>query len=122
MNVKSMIVGLVIAVVASTGTYFLLPPPSGAEAASCATKRDVEQAVLNYRHPLDASALSLTGGCATKHDVESSVLLYCSKGDSLEEKLRTSALMAIGQSITKSDVRNVLNRCSVNNVGEINCR
>jgi hypothetical protein len=42
MNLKSMIVGLVIAVVASTGTYFLLPPPSGAEASSCATKRDVK--------------------------------------------------------------------------------
>ena len=53
MNVKSMIVGLVIAVVASTGTYFLLPPPSGAEAfgKSCATKGDVKDAlksVLNY--------------------------------------------------------------------------
>ena len=35
MNVKSMIVGLVIAVVASTGTYFLVPSPSGAKAASC---------------------------------------------------------------------------------------
>jgi len=39
MNVKSMIVGFLIAVVASTGTYFLLPPPSGAEAEkqSCMT-------------------------------------------------------------------------------------
>ena len=44
MNVKSMIVGLVIAVVASTGTYFLLPPPSGAEASNCATKQDVKDA------------------------------------------------------------------------------
>jgi len=41
MNMKSMIVGLVIAVVASTGTYFLLPPPSGAEATNCATEDDV---------------------------------------------------------------------------------
>ncbi len=39
MNVKSMLVGFLIAVVASTGTYFLLPPPSGAEAEkqSCMT-------------------------------------------------------------------------------------
>ncbi len=41
MNLKSMIVGLVIALVASTGTYFLLPPPSGAEAPRCTTKTDV---------------------------------------------------------------------------------
>jgi hypothetical protein len=45
MNVKSMLVGLLIAVVASTGTYFLLPPRSDAEAARCATKRQVEDAV-----------------------------------------------------------------------------
>ena len=32
MNVKSMIVGFLIAVVASTGTYFLLPPPRDADA------------------------------------------------------------------------------------------
>jgi hypothetical protein len=41
MNMKSMIIGLVIAVVASTGTYFLLPLPSGAEATNCATEDDV---------------------------------------------------------------------------------
>ena len=35
MNLKSMLVGFLIAVVASTGTYFLVPPPSGAKAASC---------------------------------------------------------------------------------------
>ena len=33
MNVKSMIVGFLIAVVASTGTYFLVPPPKNADAA-----------------------------------------------------------------------------------------
>ncbi len=32
MNVKSMLVGFLIAVVASTGTYFLVPPPGGAYA------------------------------------------------------------------------------------------
>jgi hypothetical protein len=37
MNVKSMLVGFLIAVVASTGAYFLLPPPRGAEASNCAT-------------------------------------------------------------------------------------
>ena len=50
MNIKSMIVGLVIAVVASTGTYFLLPPPSGAEASSCASPdevSDVGKRVIN---------------------------------------------------------------------------
>ena len=46
MNVKSMLVGFLIAVVASTGTYFLLPPPSGAEAARCASPGDVQE-VLN---------------------------------------------------------------------------
>ena len=35
MNLKSMLVGFLIAVVASTGTYFLVPPPSGAKAESC---------------------------------------------------------------------------------------
>ena len=35
MNVKSMLAGFLIAVVASTGTYFLVPPPSGAKASSC---------------------------------------------------------------------------------------
>ena len=33
MNVKSMIVGFLIAVVASMGTYFLVLPPKGADAA-----------------------------------------------------------------------------------------
>ena len=33
MNVKSMIVGFLIAVVASTGTYLLAPPPRDADAA-----------------------------------------------------------------------------------------
>ena len=33
MNVKSMLVGFLIAVVASTGTYFLVPPPRDADAA-----------------------------------------------------------------------------------------
>ena len=47
MNVKSMLVGFLIAVVASTGTYFLLPPPSGAEASNCATKRDVKNVIDN---------------------------------------------------------------------------
>ena len=32
MNVKSLIVGFVIAVVASMGTYFLVPPPRDADA------------------------------------------------------------------------------------------
>ena len=32
MNLKSMLVGFLIAVVASTGTYFLVPPPGGAYA------------------------------------------------------------------------------------------
>jgi hypothetical protein len=51
MNVKSMIVGLVIAVVASTGTYFLLPPPRGAEASNCSTyeiKHEVELALDRF--------------------------------------------------------------------------
>ena len=47
MNVKSMSVGFLIAVVASTGTYFLVPPPSGAEASSCATKSDVKRVIGN---------------------------------------------------------------------------
>ena len=47
MNVKSMIVGFLIAVVASTGTYFLVPPPSGAEASNCATYQDVKDAVTS---------------------------------------------------------------------------
>ena len=42
MNVKSMLVGFLIAVVASTGTYFLLPPRSDAEASDCATRNDVD--------------------------------------------------------------------------------
>ena len=32
MNVKSLLVGFLIAVVASTGTYFLMPPPRDADA------------------------------------------------------------------------------------------
>ena len=47
MNAKSMLVGFLIAVVASTGTYFLMPPPTDAEAASCATKDDVEREIGN---------------------------------------------------------------------------
>ena len=45
MNVKSTIVGLTIAVVASTGTYFLLPPPSRISANNCATTDDVKRVV-----------------------------------------------------------------------------
>ena len=45
MNVKSMLVGFLIAVVASTGTYFLMPPPSGAEATDCASVQEVLMAV-----------------------------------------------------------------------------
>ena len=40
MNVKSMIVGLLIAVVASTGTYFLVPPPRDADAGIVGLSRD----------------------------------------------------------------------------------
>ena len=47
MNVKSMLVGFLIAVVASTGTYFLLPPPSGAEASDCASVDEVMMAVAS---------------------------------------------------------------------------
>ena len=32
MNVKSMLAGFLIAVLASTGTYFLVPPPNSANA------------------------------------------------------------------------------------------
>ena len=32
MNVKSVLVGMMIAMVASTGTYFLAPPPRNADA------------------------------------------------------------------------------------------
>ena len=55
MNVKSMIVGLVIAVVASTGTYFLLPPPSGAEAARCLTSSDFNPQIISLSNHLENS-------------------------------------------------------------------
>jgi len=45
MNVKSINVGLVFAVIASTRTYFLLPPPSGASTSNCATADDVKRVV-----------------------------------------------------------------------------
>ena len=44
-----MIVGFLIAVVASTGTYFLVPPPSSVEASNCATMQDVKNAVKSAR-------------------------------------------------------------------------
>ena len=55
MNVKSMLGGFLIAVVASTGTYFMLPPPSGAEAASCATKAEVGHAISIFGRGVFAS-------------------------------------------------------------------
>ena len=45
MNVKSMLVGFLIAVVASTGTYFLLPPPSRAIADN---QMDINDLVEGY--------------------------------------------------------------------------
>ena len=47
MNLKSMLVGFLIAVVASTGTYFLVPPPSSVEASNCATKADAKRVIGN---------------------------------------------------------------------------
>ncbi len=47
MNVKSMLVGFLIAVVASTGTYFLVPPPGGAYAGDCATPMEIDSIVMN---------------------------------------------------------------------------
>ena len=37
---NALAIGLVIAVVASTGAYFLVPPPSSASASDCATLSD----------------------------------------------------------------------------------
>ena len=61
MNVKSMLVGLLIAVVASTGTYFLLPPPSGAEASRCVTSSEFNTESISLMKHLDNSILS--GAC-----------------------------------------------------------
>ena len=41
MNVKSMIVGFLIAVVASIGTYFLVPPPRDADAGFFVSSKDM---------------------------------------------------------------------------------
>ena len=59
MNVKSMFVGLLIVVVASTGTYFPAPPPSGAEASNCATKYGVQSGLerLENRMGLDKAII-----------------------------------------------------------------
>ena len=51
MNEKSMLVGFLIAVVASTGAYFLVPPPSGAEASNCATPHEIKNILRNCEFP-----------------------------------------------------------------------
>ena len=55
MNVKSMLVGLLIAVVASMGTYFLMPPPRGAEAARCVTSSDFHPEIISLSNRLENS-------------------------------------------------------------------
>ena len=66
MNVKSILVGFLIAVVASTGTYFLLPPPSDAEAARCATVNDVDASLYG----LHKHIVRIIEGCRFKQGGE----------------------------------------------------
>ena len=52
-NVKSMLVGFLIAVVASTGTYFLVSPPRDADAGIVGLTRDelwniIEACAVNF--------------------------------------------------------------------------
>ena len=42
---NALAIGLVIAVVASTGAYFLVPPPSSASASDCATREEVQRMI-----------------------------------------------------------------------------
>ena len=61
MNVKSMLVGFLIAVVASTGTYFLVPPPSDAEAERCCSGFDFVKAM---NHVIQGCEFQRGGGDA----------------------------------------------------------
>ena len=70
MNVKSMLVGFLIAVVASTGTYFLVPPPSGAEASAGIHAHG--DGIYFYKKR-SAVRKDRPGSCATTGDVKRAI-------------------------------------------------
>ena len=89
MNVKSMLAGFLIAVLASTGTYFLVPPPNGANAGLYLSREDIKEilseCMVGNKGATMAEIVSFSG-----HKLNSPVLeTYVKPGREAAKRART---------------------------------
>ena len=115
MNVKSMLVGFLIAVVASTGTYFLVPPPSGAIAnknneALLVSINEHLEFLVNFRPALDEDHGMLSskiGALASDLDRRLTGI------ESAQEANATNWDRQRAMQLEASTIIDILNRCKV---------